>query len=115
MPFFILGNPRSGTTMFRLMLNAHSKITVPPDSGFALWFAKKYRNISEFNESVYSDFVTDLLKAKKFETWELNYNDLLSLINKEQPKIYVELIELVYKAYAIKQNKHPFIFGDKNN
>ena len=33
-PFFIVGCPRSGTTMFRLMLNEHSRLCVPRESFF---------------------------------------------------------------------------------
>ena len=94
MPFFILGNPRSGTSMFRLMLNAHSKITVPPESGFALWFVDKYSNI-EFNQEIYLQFINDLFIAKKFETWELDSEKVLQLINKEKPSSYQSIIELV--------------------
>ncbi|MFA7084221.1 MAG: sulfotransferase [Arcobacteraceae bacterium] len=115
MPFFILGNPRSGTSMFRLMLNAHSKITVPPESGFALWFAEKYKNIIFDDDKLYEEFVSDLFTAKKFETWGLDSVTLHELIKQSSPKSYQELVALVYKAYALKQNKNSILFGDKNN
>lgn len=39
-PFFIVGSPRSGTTLLVRMLNVHSRIFVPPETAFfrALWF-----------------------------------------------------------------------------
>ena len=43
-PFFIIGNPRSGTTLVRLMLNNHPDVVVPPESGFSLWLAEDYSN-----------------------------------------------------------------------
>ena len=115
MLFFILGNPRSGTSMFRLMLNAHSQITVPPESGFALWFAKQYQNSNNYNENTYKDYVEELFGAKKFETWNLNKEKVLKLLMERKPLFYSELVKLVYKAYANKQNKKSTIFGDKNN
>ena len=33
-PFFVLGAARSGTTMLRLMLNRHSRLTIPFESHF---------------------------------------------------------------------------------
>lgn len=33
-PFFVIGASRSGTTMFRLMLNAHSRILIPGETWF---------------------------------------------------------------------------------
>lgn len=33
-PFFIVGNPRSGTTLLRFMLSSHSRIYIPDETGF---------------------------------------------------------------------------------
>jgi len=33
-PFFIVGHPRSGTTLLRFMLSAHSRLHVPDETGF---------------------------------------------------------------------------------
>lgn len=33
-PFFIVGSPRSGTTLLRFMLSSHSRIYVPDETGF---------------------------------------------------------------------------------
>src|SRR5882762_1496251 len=35
-PIFILGCPRSGTTLLQLMLHAHPRIAVPPETRFVL-------------------------------------------------------------------------------
>lgn len=35
-PIFVLGCPRSGTTMFQLMLHAHPRIALPPENRFLL-------------------------------------------------------------------------------
>src|SRR5207342_1162868 len=32
----ILGSPRSGTTLLRLMLDAHPALAIPPETGFLL-------------------------------------------------------------------------------
>lgn len=41
-PIFILGNPRSGTTLLQLMLACHPRLAVPPECGFALWLYDRY-------------------------------------------------------------------------
>lgn len=33
-PFFVIGAPRSGTTMLQMALNRHSKIVIPPETAF---------------------------------------------------------------------------------
>src|SRR3954470_21597612 len=35
-PIFVVGCPRSGTTMLQLMLHAHPRIALPPENRFVL-------------------------------------------------------------------------------
>ncbi len=56
MPFFIIGSPRSGTTLLERMLNRNSKIFVPPETAF---FFRLYAK-------GYSDKVFSLKVAEKF-------------------------------------------------
>ncbi len=115
MPFFILANPRSGSTMFRLILNAHSRVVVPPESGFTLWYADKYTGFDGFSETILDEFISDILRAKKFETLGLSKKLLREVIFTGNPESYVGLVDLVYKAYAKKMGKDVDVVGDKNN
>lgn len=115
MPFFILANPRSGSSMFRLMLNSHSSVTVPPESGFALWYAEKYSGLDVYNQKVYASFVDDVVQAKKFETWGVSREQLFETISKVKPYSYIGMVDAVYKAYASSNGKCANTFGDKNN
>lgn len=115
MPFFILANPRSGSSMFRLMLNAHSNVTVPPESGFALWYAEKYSELDVYDKKVYASFVDDVVQAKKFETWGVSRDQLFKIISEVQPDSYVGMVNTVYKTYARIHGKCANVFGDKNN
>lgn len=64
--FFILGYPRSGTTLFRAMLNSHARIAIPYESFVLVDFAK--RCSSEFNKLINREdrqrFVNALLNSK---------------------------------------------------
>lgn len=115
---FILGNPRSGTSLFRIMMSSHKSIIVPPECGFIQWWYPKYKkwniNNSNYNDFIDS-FISDLKTSKKIETWKLNYDDLKRLIKKEKPNNYSELTSLVILQYAHHQNKKPTVLGDKNN
>lgn len=41
LPLFITGHPRSGTTLLRLVFNAHSQLTIPDETGLFHWFYKR--------------------------------------------------------------------------
>ncbi len=113
MNFFILGNPRSGTSLLRLILNTHSLVGVPPESGFLHWWFGKYKNWtrSDSENAISIDtFITDLLSSKKIEGWNLKRNEIKKNIIEKQPTTYLELVTLIYKIYTNKS-----IIGDKNN
>lgn len=113
-PFFILGNPRSGTSLLRIILNAHPNIVVPPESGFLQWWYGKYGNWQESDNDEKMDlFLFDLLSSKKIEGYNIDKSELASTITKLNPKNYSQLMACVYLNYG--KNKNLKIWGDKNN
>ncbi|MGE4440332.1 MAG: sulfotransferase [Desulfomicrobium sp.] len=114
--FFILGNPRSGTSLLRLMLNTNNDISVPPECGFYHWLSNKYKT-QDFSDTALfiESYIEDLKKSKKMETWDIDFNYLRHLIKKTKPATYEQVSLLVYLTYAAKFNKSPKTIGDKNN
>lgn len=113
-PLFIIGNPRSGTTLLRLMLTNHKNIVIPPECGFAIWFYQKYKP-ETFSKPVIKSFVEDLSTARKIETWNLDYSGLLHYIFSVQPVSYSEVVGAVYEFYGHTIEKKFLRWGDKNN
>ena len=111
-PIFILGNPRSGTTMLRLMLTCHREIVVPPECGFAVWFYDAYR---DWNPSRTAAFVDDLMGARKFCTWGVSRDELTDFFARRLPTSYAEAAALVYECYGRCRGRRFSRWGDKNN
>lgn len=112
--FFIIGNPRSGTTLFRLMLHKHSKMSVPPEAGFLVWLYDKF-NSSDFSNG-YIDILNALKETKKIEAWNLEYTLLEEYLLKEKPKKFFAVMDKIYEFYSFfTLKKEVSIFGDKNN
>jgi hypothetical protein len=109
MDFFILGNPRSGTTLIRVMLNSHSKIGVPPECGMIQWWYNKYKNWAKDNSISERDFINDIYSSKKIEDWNISKKDIAEVF-KSNPKSYSHVFNLLYRNYTGKG-----IIGDKNN
>lgn len=115
---FILGNPRSGTSLLRLLLNAHPLVVAPPESGFLHWWYEKYKNWNiTHSESLKSinQYIDDLLKSKKIETWKLSRQNLIEKIRKNRPNSYAELSSLVYQSWNPQHGTISEVIIDKNN
>ena len=117
-PVFVIGNPRSGTTLLRLLIASHKNICIPPECGFALWLKKTYANWSEQDlqqPEAISKFVDDLTACRKFDTWDLSGDVVLNAIQENQPASFVSLVTTVYKAYLEANKPQARRWGDKNN
>lgn len=117
-PLFVLGNPRSGTSLLRLILTSHQEILIPPECGFIIWLQDKYGDWSEpdcKNPDRYINFLDDLFSAKKFDTWKLERKSVKNEIEKRLPRNYSELCEVVYAAYGGSIGRRFSLWGDKNN
>lgn len=113
---FLLGNPRSGTTLLRLLLNAHSNIVSPPEGGFLQWLAKEYQHADFSVQNTVEGFVDALLQTKKFETWGLTKAQIMAGLNKHGRTNYEAAVKSVYRTYGDKydQGASQHIV-DKNN
>jgi hypothetical protein len=51
-PIFVVGCPRSGTTMLQLMLHAHPRIALPPENRFLLTAYQRRYRLGNLNDAV---------------------------------------------------------------
>ena len=116
-PIFIIGNPRSGTTLLRLMLTSHRSIVIPPEGGFAVWFYDKYtEQINNTGvEAALPEFVDDVLQSRKFQFWGISHKGLLSYLQQKKRVSYSDLVSGVYEYYGLTVGRSFNRWGDKNN
>ena len=48
--FFVVGRPRSGTTLLRMLFDAHPDVTFPPECQFIVNLYPKYKNVNPWKE-----------------------------------------------------------------
>ncbi|MDZ8119821.1 sulfotransferase family protein [Pontiella agarivorans] len=115
-PFFIIGNPRSGTTLLRLMLASHPDLLVTPECGFALWLAGEFSNQDCTSKSVRKAYAQQVCNCRKFDTWGITAEALESHLLKSTAGNYAELAAEVYHCYGKLIAKKKYLrWGDKNN
>lgn len=112
---FILGNPRSGTSLLRLMLNAHPDISAPPECGFVMWLRDRYIDLDLGDASIVARFASDVSASRKFETWGLPRERLGRELAKRQYDNYPQMAAAVHLAYGTFRGKTPKVLLDKNN
>lgn len=103
--FFIVASARSGTTLMRMMLNAHSTVAVPPESRFIteLWPGS--------DEIDPQRFLDALSRHKMFARWHLPIEAVRTQIEHGGAQSYAEYVEAAYRAYAMQHGKTRW--GDK--
>jgi len=111
-PIFIIGAPRSGTTLLRLILSAHSTISIPHE------FTLVENVLSFFKKEVITqkralEFIEEQYKMPHFLDWDI---DRVLLISKLTEKNYSksQLIDIFYTTYIEVHTPNKITWGDKN-
>jgi hypothetical protein len=102
--FFVVGSARSGTTLLRLVMNAHPLVVVPPESRFIvdLWHGTEIVDVEAF--------LAELEHHRQFQTWKLPVDDVRALLPAGSVA-YGRAIDAAYEAYARTRGKR--VWGDK--
>lgn len=112
-PIFVIGNPRSGTTLLRLMLAAHPDVFIPPEAGFAMWLYPAYRSWTTGDGL--DRFLGELMETRKFHLWGVTRHELEQSLGSWQPEDYGALVAGVYRCFMAKAKPGARLWGDKNN
>jgi len=64
--FFILGRPRSGTTLVRMLFDAHPNVIIPPEFPIIPLVITKFRRVSYWNESLIESFISTIYENHTF-------------------------------------------------
>lgn len=106
-PFFVVGCPRSGTTLLRLMLDSHSRLAVPGESHFVVGLSARRLRLHNRPEAA----LEHILAHPRFRVWRLDPDAVRRRVAVERPTTFPALIRVVFAAYARSVGKPRW--GDK--
>lgn len=114
--FFILGRPRSGTTLLRTLFDAHPNVATPVECAFIINMNQKYGKIKHWTREILLSFYEDVQKHIKFDTWNIDLEKLRSdLLTFEGENTFQTVCKLVYYDYISLFPKEEIKWiGDKN-
>lgn len=107
---FIVGCPRSGTTLLQRMLDAHSKIAMTPEESH--WIPRMYhkRKLTP-GGLVTPGLISRLQEVPRFLALGISQDDLLKLAGNGQPVSYSAFVTGIFDLYGESQAKE--LVGDK--
>ena len=114
--FFIVGRPRSGTTLLRTLFDAHPDVSIPPECQFIVNLYPKYGKITNWTKEDIISFYDELLPQWLFDTWKMDNEKLKkALLSHTGENTYGTICKVVYKQYnSLFDKKELKFIGDKN-
>ncbi|HXJ65498.1 MAG TPA: sulfotransferase [Actinomycetota bacterium] len=112
-PFpFLVGSERSGTTLFRLMLDAHPDMAIPPESYFIVDLYRRRKRYERKGQRYNTIAVAnDLAGSRWFRAWGMPPKELATAMQRENDVDFAEAMRKVYRGYARMHGKSRY--GDK--
>ena len=105
---FIVGVARSGTTLLRLMLDAHPDLAIPPETHFIPKVVKACEESGDPHERVF-----DLLTThRRWPDYRLDADELRGRLDRIDPLSAGDALRAFYGLYAERQGKPRW--GDKS-
>ncbi|HJN06527.1 MAG TPA: sulfotransferase [Bacteroidales bacterium] len=114
--FFIVGRPRSGTTLLRTLFDAHPNVNFPPECQFIVNLYPKYGKKTNWTEKDILSFYNDLINQWLFDTWTIDPDKLKkTLLSYKGHNTYGTICKVVYMQYISLFEKEKLLtIGDKN-
>ena len=111
-PIFIIGTQRSGTTLLRLILNAHSKVAIPEESTFLIPLLKR-KNIKKTFKGKKQEAILDYLQNnEQLMLWNFESNKTIEKLKKRDDISLKEIFIELFTSYCEYEGK--IQWGDKS-
>lgn len=107
---FIVGCPRSGTTLVRAILDSHPDLTVPSEADFVARLARSRRRYGRGSRFQAERLLGDLFSHSSFRQWSLSEREVHDAWH-PLPSNFSDAIRSLYRLYASKRGK--IRYGDK--
>ena len=110
-PFFIVGSGRSGSTLLRVILCAHSKVTIPPETYFIKPLVEQLP-INVVLDSHQTDQAIEIITSHyRWQDMGMTKDYFVSQLAGIKSPLLSDITNIIYAYHLSKDNKQ--IWGDK--
>lgn len=109
-PIFIISNPRSGSTLLKMILSSHSTIAIPHEFPL-IAHTQEYLENQNFEPK---SFVKYLNQFSHFKDWKIDQNQLALRLEKIDSITVQNIVNAVYSMFLEPNIKNKKMWGDKN-
>jgi hypothetical protein len=108
---FLVGCPRSGTTLLQRLANAHPQLAVAHETRWIVrWYEKRIGVTAE--GYVTPDFVEQLPRYRRFKALKIKPEELARVYRDREPVRYAEFVSMLFDRFAARRGKR--LAGDKS-
>ena len=110
-PFFIIGSERSGTTLLRVMLDAHPRLHIPRESHFITELLKFYLPEKPLRGNEIFDAFELVRSQKRWREWNVDDEVIVDKLKRFDSLTLADFIDLLFTHVTCLENK--VRWGDK--
>jgi len=115
--FFVLGRPRSGTTLLRTLLDAHPNIAIPLENSGMIHLFFRYRKVRRWDPDKLDEFFDDFFRPDNLKNWKTDREGIRECLEdvsgKQLP--FHQVIRIFYYHYQSAFRKEEIQWlGDKS-
>ena len=104
-PIFIVGVPRSGTTLITSMLSAHPRIAISPETHFLNYWMQRYSHLDVRVPQDFKIFWQALNESERFSYFGVSPEATLARIQAHNELDYKTIFTSMLQEYALKMKK----------
>ncbi len=119
--FFILGRPRSGTTLLKTLFDAHPNVKIPPELPVLLALYQRFRKVTRWDEADIRRFVDHVFQSDRFnfrriENFGIDREAFTrDLIGRNGKATLQELLTSIHAhSFSLYPKRELRMIGDKN-
>lgn len=107
---FLIGSPRSGTTMLKRMVSAHPEITITRETHWIPRFIERCRGVDSEGR-VTPDITKELFGHHRFSQMKVSQEQVEQIVSSNPGMMYADLVSELFDRYAKRKGKR--LAGDK--